>query len=299
MRKTKRRIKESIGRRIFVVCNYSFMILFLMIYLFPLINVLAASLSSAAAVSAGKVVLWPVDFTFNAYLRVLDNPRFLGSIFNSVKRVALGVPINLLMAICMAYPLSRSESVFKARKFFMPYLLITMMFYGGLIPSYIVVIKAGLYDTIWSLILPYAVPAFNVILLLNFFRELPKEIEESAFIDGAGHWTVLFKIYLPLSKAVLATLTLFFFVYHWNSWLDGIIYMRTPEHYPLQSYLQTVLKLPDLKFMTPQELVEMYKVNQRSVKAAQVFVATLPILLIYPFLQKYFTKGVVLGSVKG
>lgn len=291
--------KETLSRKIFIVLNYLFIALVTLLYVLPLVNVFAISLSNNLAVSSGEVLFWPVGFTVNSYKRVIENTDFIYSLLNSIKRVALGIPISLILTILSAYPLSKSDENFRARKYYMMFFVITMLFGGGLIPSYIVIKSVGLYDNIFALILPVAVQAFNVILLVNFFRDLPKEIEESAFLDGASHWTVLWKMYLPLSKAVLATLTLFFFVFHWNSWFDGLIYMSNVKHYPLQSYLQTVLTMPDLKNITAEELIRFFGVNTRTIKAAQVFISMLPILILYPFLQQYFTKGVVLGSVKG
>jgi putative aldouronate transport system permease protein len=174
------------------------------------------------------------------------------------------------------------------------------MFNGGLIPTYIVVQKAGLTNTLWALILPQAIPVFNVILLQNFFKALPKEIEESAFMDGAGHVRTLVSLYLPLSKPVLATLTLFVAVHHWNSWFDGLIFINSPAKYPLQSYLQTVVVNPDFDMLSAQELENLWAgVVAKNSKAATIFLAAAPIIMLYPFLQKYFIKGIVLGSVKG
>jgi putative aldouronate transport system permease protein len=161
-------------------------------------------------------------------------------------------------------------------------------------------IKAtGLIDSFWALILPSAVPIFNVILLLNFFRSLPKEIEEAAVIDGANVWTTLWRMYVPLSAPAIATLVLFCIVTHWNSWFEGLMLMSNPDHYPLQSYLQTVIVGRDMTLTSSADWRSMINVSDRTTKAAQVFVASVPVMLVYPFLQKYFTEGIVLGSVKG
>jgi putative aldouronate transport system permease protein len=174
-----------------------------------------------------------------------------------------------------------------------------MVFSGGLIPTYITVSKTGLMGTIWALIVPGAVPLFNVIVLLNFFRDLPDEIEEAAFLDGANHMTVLFRIYVPLSTAALATVTLFVILGHWNSWFDGFIYNNNPIKYPLQTYMQNVLINRDFSKLSLEEIQRYAKVADRTAKAAQVFIGAFPVLIAYPFLQRYFTKGLVLGSVKG
>jgi putative aldouronate transport system permease protein len=203
----------------------------------------------------------------------------------------------MLVTVLAAYPISKRRNVFRSRDFYAWYIVITMLFSGGLIPWYLVIRYTGLIDTIWALIIPYAVPAFNVIILQNFFKELPDEISESAHIDGAGHWTLLFKIMMPLSKPVIATLILFVAVGHWNSWFDGMLLMNRPENYPLQTYLQTIVVQINVNAINNVETIK--NICQRNSQAAQIIIAMLPILCVYPFLQKYFTKGIILGSVKG
>lgn len=287
------------GRKAFIIFNYSFLFLTALICIFPILHILAVSLSVNWAVEGGLVKLWPIGFTLKPYEFILTEPKFYNSFFVTLKRVGLGITINMLLTVLTAYPLSKSKKVFRFREAYVWYYLITILFAGGLIPLYIVVRNTGLIDTIWALIIPSAVPVYNIILLQNFFKELPKEIEESAFMDGAGHWTSLWRIYLPLSKPALATLVLFAAVGHWNSWFDGLIFMNKPEHYPLQSYLQTVVVQRDLRVAAARDIRDMLEVTERNSKAAQIFIAMLPILMVYPFLQKHFTKGIVLGSVKG
>jgi putative aldouronate transport system permease protein len=217
----------------------------------------------------------------------------------TLRRVGLGLIINTLLTLLCAYPLSRPARRFPQRKYYVAYFLVAMVFNGGLIPTYITVARTCLMGTIWALVIPGAVPLWNIIVLLNFFRDLPDEIEEAAFIDGANHWTVLTRIYIPLSKAALATVTLFVILNHWNSWFDGLIYNNRPENYPLQSYIQTILVQQDFSTLSLTEIALFSHVSDRTVKAAQVFLGCLPVLLVYPFLQRYFTKGLVLGSVKG
>jgi putative aldouronate transport system permease protein len=173
-----------------------------------------------------------------------------------------------------------------------------MLFGGGLIPWYMIIKDTGLMDTIWALVIPSAVPVFNVIVLLNFFRGLPKELEESAKLDGAGYFGVLWRIFVPLSMPSLATLLLFAVVAHWNSWFDGLILSNRTEHYPLQSFLQTIIIKLDPAYLTPRDAELHALVNDRTSRAAQIFVAAFPILIVYPFLQRFFIKGIVLGSVK-
>lgn len=294
--------KKSISRKVFLGFNYTFLIMVAVLCLLPIINVLAISFSSSTAAAANQVKLWPVDFNLSSYKYIMQRQEFISSFLVSVKRVLTGVPINMLLTLFVAYPLSKGKDKFRFRGFFVWFFLITMIFNGGLIPWYMTARMTGILDKLWALILPGALPIFNVILLMNFFRELPKEIEEAAFIDGAGHWSSLVKIYFPLSLPALATLTLFCTVGHWNSWFDGLILMNKPENYPLQSYLQTVVVKYDnelLSKMSTEQIKVLGEISNRTTKAAQIFVAALPILLVYPFLQKYFMTGIVLGSVKG
>ncbi|RED85267.1 MULTISPECIES: carbohydrate ABC transporter permease [Cohnella] len=291
--------RTSWGRRLFVVLNYVFLTALSLTCLLPILHVLAISFSSSAMASAGEVVLWPVDFTLKSYEYVLGKEAFVQSILVTLQRVALGVTLNMLLTIVIAYPLSKEVQGFRYRTWYAWFFVFTILFSGGIIPWYFTINETGLIDTIWALILPGAVPVFNVILLLNFFRGLPKELEEAAFIDGAGHLQILFRLFVPLSKPALATILLFTVVGHWNSWFDGLVLMNRPEHYPLQSYLQTVVIMQDLSSMTLEDAKMLSEISDRTTKAAQIFLAAFPVLLVYPFLQKYFVKGIVLGSVKG
>lgn len=293
------RHESTLSRKIFVVFNYTFLLALSFLCLFPLIHVFALSLSSSGAATAGLVRLWPVDFTVASYRYALTKPEFSTAFIVTLKRVLLGTAVNMLMTILIAYPLSKEPSFFKWRSFYAWFFVLTILFNGGLVPWYIVIKQTGLLDTIWALVLPGAVPVFNVILLLNFFRSLPKELEEAAFIDGAGHWTTLWRIFLPLSTPALATITLFTVVGHWNAWFDGLILMRSPTHYPLQSYLQTIVIQRNFNTLTESDFNTLREVSDRTFKAAQIFLGALPILAVYPFLQRYFVKGIVLGSIKG
>ncbi|HZG86279.1 carbohydrate ABC transporter permease [Paenibacillus sp.] len=288
----------SWGRRAFVVFNYTFLSLVSLACVLPLIHVLAISFSSSEAAAAGLVKLWPVGFTVKSYAYVAQQKAFLASFLVTLQRVAVGVTLNMLMTILIAYPLSKESSVFRPRTAYAWAFVVTILFNGGLIPTYMVVKYTGIMDTIWALVLPTAVPVFNVILMLNFFRNLPKEMEEAAFMDGAGQWRTLWNVYLPMSLPSLATVTLFATVAHWNSWFDGLIFMNRPEHYPLQSYMQTVIIQQDLSALAASDLDALSQVSTRTVKAAQIFLGALPVLLVYPFLQRFFISGIVLGSVK-
>lgn len=282
----------------FTIINTAILVSAALLCILPFIHILAISLSSNSAAAAGAVKLWPVDFSTSSYIYVANRPDFWRAFLVSIERVILGISVNMLMTILMAYPLSKEVGEFRSRTRYAWLLFITMLFNGGLIPFYMVVKQTGLINHMAALIIPPAVPVFNIVLLLNFFRQLPKELSEAAFIDGAGHWRILWKIYVPTTTPALATLALFTFLNHWNSWFDGLIFMGRPEDYPLQSYLRTIIIMPSV-VQSSADWKIFASISDRTVKAAQIFLGALPVMIIYPFLQKYFVKGIVLGSVKG
>lgn len=293
---------KTLGGKTFLVVNNIFLCSLAILSLLPLINILAVSFSTGQAAAAGEVSLWPVDFNLKAYKFVMSNPIFWSSFWVSIKRVLVGVPINLLIVIITAYPLSRSNRELKGRSLFSWFFMFSMLFSGGLIPLYLTVQKTGLIDNFWSLIIPSAVPVFYVIIMINFFRQVPSELIEAAEIDGAGHMTILYRIMVPLAKPAIATIILLCFILHWNSWFDGLLYIGKQNKQPLQSYLQALLARPiDVASLArnPEQWKVMQFVSERTVKSAQIFIATIPIMVIYPFLQKYFTKGIMVGAVKG
>ncbi|SFT13031.1 carbohydrate ABC transporter permease [Paenibacillus sp. BC26] len=288
----------SVSGKVFNVFNALFLILLAFLCLFPLVNVLAVSLSSSTAASSGEVSLWPVDFTWQSYHFVLQKPEFVKALGVSVERVLLGTALNMLLTITLAYPLSKESFAFRGRLFYVWFFVLTMLVGGGIVPWYLVIQKLHLLGTMGALILPGAVNVFNAVLLLNFYRGLPKELEEAAFVDGAGHWKILWKVYVPLSMPAIATLILFSMVGHWNSWFDGLILMNSPDKYPLQSYLQTVVINRDLSLVSMADAEALADISDRTLKGAQIFLAALPIICVYPFLQRFFIKGVIVGSVK-
>lgn len=290
-------VSKSISRKLFELINYTCMILLGILCLLPFIHIFAISLSSSAAANAGMVKLWPVDWNFDAFSYILNEPRFIQAFGVSIKRIVAGTLFGLLVTVLTAYPLSKESNRFEGRNVYAWYFVVTMLISGGMVPTYMTIKQYGLLDNFWSLILPSVVSIYYVVLMLNFFRGLPKELEESSFVDGAGHWTILFRIYLPLSLPSLATIALFTMVGHWNSWFDGLLYMNRAEHYPLQTYLQTLVTQPDLTKIHNIALLK--DISPRTVKTAQLFVGMIPMLLVYPFLQRFFIKGIVLGSVKG
>ena len=295
------RKKTSMGRKVFLAVDVIVILLLCLICMVPLLNLLAYSFSASQPIIENKVFLWPKEFTLKAYQYVLESKEFWSSVSVSVKRVLLGVPLNTLLTILVAYPLSKDKRQFKARKYYVAYMLTVMLFNGGLMPTYYIVSKTKLIDTVWALIIPGAVPIFNCIVLMNFFRGIPSELEESAKLDGASQWQILWRIFIPISKPSLATIILFSLINHWNSWFDGLIYSNHTTNYPLQSYLQTlvtstteILAQGDVK-----AIAKLVDINDTNMKAAQIFISVIPLMLIYPFLQKYFTTGLTMGSVKG
>ena len=295
------RKKTSMGRKVFLAVDVIVILLLCLICMVPLLNLLAYSFSASQPIIENKVFLWPKEFTLKAYQYVLESKEFWSSVSVSVKRVLLGVPLNTLLTILVAYPLSKDERQFKARKYYVAYMLTVMLFNGGLMPTYYIVSKTKLIDTVWALIIPGAVPIFNCIVLMNFFRGIPSELEESAKLDGASQWQILWRIFIPISKPSLATIILFSLINHWNSWFDGLIYSNHTTNYPLQSYLQTlvtstteILAQGDVK-----AIAKLVDINDTNMKAAQIFISVIPLMPIYPFLQKYFTTGLTMGSVKG
>jgi putative aldouronate transport system permease protein len=267
--------------------------------LIPVIHIAALSFSSSTAAATGAVSFWPVDFSLNSYDYVIKRSQFWMSMMVSLERITLGGSINLLMIILCAFPLSKERKDFRSRTVYAWFFFITMLFSGGLIPWYMAIRQYVLIDKIWALVLPGAVPVFSVILMLNFFREIPRELAEAACIDGAGQWRVLWGIYVPTSTPAIATVLLFSLVGHWNSWFDGLILMNSPDHYPLQSYIQTIVVQRSYSMLSREEIQQLATISDRTLRSAQIFLGSIPIIAVYPFLQKYFVKGIVLGSVKG
>ncbi len=287
----------SKGYRVFQVINYIILIGLALICILPILNLLAISLSGKYAIDANKVTFWPIDFNVDAYKVIFQTKEFFRAFWISIERVILGVPMFLVVTILMAYPLSKSGRVFRGRNVYMTIIAIVCFISGGQIPFYLLIKNLGWFDTIWALTVPLALNVSNGIMLMNFFRQLPKDIEESAFIDGAGYFRALIFIVLPLSLPILATLSLFCFVSHWNSWYDGRIFNLNPYNYPLQTFLRDILTANRPESMEIAK--DQFMVADRAVTSAQIFIAMLPVLVIYPFLQKYFVKGIVVGSVKG
>ena len=290
------------ANRIFHFVNIFILAVVFLLCVLPFINLLAISFSDSAAVAAGAVGFTPVDFTLSAYEYALKGGKFIRALFISFERVFLGVGLNLILMVLTAYPLSKTRKKVAGRNIYMVYFVITMLVSGGMIPTYLVVTGLGLKDTIWALILPGALPVYNMVILMNFMRGIPEEIEEAAAIDGASPFQILTRVLLPILKPALATVGLFCIVTHWNDWFSGMIYMNNPDNYPLQTYLQSLLQNFEqlLRTQSSQDIQALLaQMDARTGRAAQLFLGAIPVMVIYPFLQKYFTKGLVLGSVKG
>ena len=292
-------IKEkSLGSILFDTFLVVVLVALALISILPLWYTLCLSLSDKSAAAAGMVTLWPVHFTLLSYQAILGDANFFHSFWISIQRVVLGTICELSATLLMAYPLSKSVKQFPARNIIMWFLIFAMLFSGGLIPWYQTMKSLKLLNNIWGLVLGNSLPIFNVILVMNFFRNLPKEIEDAALLDGAGPWEMLIQIYLPLSKPVIATVTLFSMVYHWNEFFNGLVLTTRQVNYPLQTYIQQMLVVINTGVMTPEQLQMLNELSNQTLNAAKIFIAMIPILLIYPFLQKYFITGITLGSVK-
>jgi len=265
----------------------------------PVWYTLVVSLSDRAAVAAGEVLLFPKGFTLSSYETIINDGQFFRSFFISVQRVIYGTIVTFVVVLLMAYPLSKTSKDFKHRNVIMWLLIFCMLFNGGLVPWFMTMKSLGLINSIWGLVLGGGLPVFNVILVMNFFRNLPKELEESALIDGAGPWRILFGIFLPLSTPVMATILVFTIVGHWNEFFQALILMTKNENYPLQSYIRQVTVTLDPSKMDAETAKRMTTLSNQTLNAAKIFISMLPLLVIYPFFQKYFVKGITLGSVKG
>ena len=273
------------------------MILLSCAFLYPLLNMLALSVSDAQTLKSSPIYLLPVGFSLESYKALLGDNRILLYYWNTIKYAAVGTFIMLLTTSLMAYPLS--IPALRGRRLVSVILTITMFFGGGLIPYYVTIMRLNLIDTFWVMVLPGAISAYNVIVFKTFFMSIPESLKESAFLDGAGHMRVLFSIVLPLSKAVLATFALFSIVGYWNDYLTALLYLRDDRKYPIQLLMRRLLVLMDYKDASTAQLLKDFRsISSRTTKAAATIITVVPILCIYPFMQKYFAKGVLVGSIK-
>ena len=295
----KKRIKLSREDKTFSFIVYLIATLVLLVIAYPVIYVVSASFSSPAAVTTGKVVLLPVDFGLDGYKAVFQNKDVLTGYLNTIYYTVLGTLINVAVTLCAAYPMSRRD--FPARRKFAFFFTFTMLFSGGMIPTYMVVKELGLLDTTWALVLPGAISVYNLTVTRSFLESsIPHEMLEAAQIDGCSDVQYFFRFVLPLSKAVIAVITLFYAVSHWSAYFNALLYINTREKYPLQLFLREILVNNKIDAAVMDEGIMNAKQGLADLlKYSLIVVSTLPIMCIYPFIQKYFVQGVMIGSVKG
>ncbi len=299
MKKTVR-VKNSFGDRIFLIINYTFLIFITLVILYPLIFVVSSSFSSPQAVTTGKVWLFPVEFSLVGYTTVFKNPSVLLGYWNSIKLTVLGTSVNVLLTVMLAYPLS--VKTFAGRKLFTGIITFTMLFNGGLVPTFILVNRLHLYNTVWALILPSVVSIYNVIIARTYFQNsIPYDLYESATIDGCSDIRYILSILLPLAKPILAVLVMYYAVGHWNSYFSALIYLKDKDKFPLQVILRSLIIVPqeDQSSMVDVDKVLMRQGLNNLMKYSLIVVASLPMLVLYPFIQKHFVKGVMIGALKG
>ncbi len=290
---------KSLGARVFDIVLYTLMILAAFLSLVPIINTLAMSFSSGTAASSGAVKFLPVEFTLKSYEKIMNDTAFWRAFMVSIFRVLIGGSLSLALTVIMAFPMSRNSKQFPARNIYMWFLVFAMLFSGGMIPTYIIIHKVGLINSFWALVLPGAVGISNIILMMNFFRNLPHSLEEAAIIDGAGIFEILIKIYLPISIPSLATIALFTIVGNWNEFMSGLLYINDQTKIPLQTYLQQLnIQMQNMSSMSKEEIADLQKVSSISLNSAKILVSMVPILILYPLLQKFLIKGIVIGAVK-
>ncbi|ETT68567.1 binding-protein-dependent transport systems inner membrane component [Paenibacillus sp. FSL H8-457] len=296
--------KASLGSRAFDVFNVVIMLFILIVVLYPILNIIATSLSGTRYISSGSVTIWPKGFNLEAYTTVFQDPYIFKGYLNSIIYAAGSTGIMLLFTALMAYPLTIPG--FAGKKFLTIFLMITMFFGGGLIPTYLLMRGLNLLDTVWVMILPGAISAYNVFLFRTFFLNIPSELKDSAYIDGASDLVVLFRIILPLSKALFATFALFGLVGSWNSWFEALIYLRDQDKYPLQMVLRNYLFTLDTTAIQGRVGGGAVAINApgetldpKAVRMSVIIITMFPIMCIYPIFQKHFTKGIFVGSIKG
>ncbi|WFR61553.1 carbohydrate ABC transporter permease [Paenibacillus amylolyticus] len=290
-------MSENTANRIFNTVNVILIIITMVLCLAPFIHIIAISLSSNRAIGSGEVSFFPKELSFEAYSKVFADGSMIRSLIYTVWLTVLSTVLSMAMTIAAAYPLAKSN--LKGRKWFMLVIVVTMFFSGGIIPEYILIKNLHLLDSTWGLILPGLISPFYMIILITFFRGIPESLEEAAGIDGSSHFGTLMRIILPLSLPVMATLSLFYAVGRWNGFQDALMYITKPELYPLQLKLYQMIQQNQITELMQNEGIGAVQVLPESLKAASVIFSTLPILLVYPWLQRYFISGVMVGAVKG
>jgi putative aldouronate transport system permease protein len=292
------------GERVFYGVNYLLLAVFTLICILPFVHIVAISLSSYRAVISGEVGLFPVELTWNAYENLIAEGTIFQALWNTIHVTAVGTALSMAATVLAAYPLSKRRILGRTAMLWL--VIFTMLFNGGMIPTFIVVRTYGLVNSYWSLWMLGLASGFNIFIMKTFFQEQPDSLEESAWMDGASDFTILLRIVLPLSTPVIATLTLFYAVGNWNSYMNVLIYIQEPSKYTLMLRLRQMINQVNDSLLAARSgegtegssmLDEL--ITPESIRAAAIIVATVPILLVYPFLQRYFVKGVMLGSLKG
>lgn len=300
MMKTNK-LANSHSDKIFDIINIFLMVILGCIFTYPLIFIISASISDPNAVWNGQVWLWPVNISWKGYYYIIKNNDIWLGYRNTIFYTVVGVAINLVLTICAAYPLSRKD--FLPRNFFMAIFVFTMYFSGGMIPTYLVIKDLHMINTVWALLIPNAVSIFNIIITRTYFQtSIPPELQEAAYIDGCGTMTFLLKIVIPLSGPILAVMALFYGVGHWNDYFSALLYLNNKNIYPLQLFLRSILSQNQVNISMmgtdSVALAEKQKIGE-AMKYGIIIVSTLPMLIIYPFIQKFFTKGMMIGALKG
>ena len=294
-----RQIRSTPIEKLFTFLIYTILGILGASCIIPFIHLIALSFSGSDPIKAGIVTLWPIEFNTDAYKYALDHPAFMRAFFISAMRVLVGVSFSLIMLVLTAYPLSKSNEACPLNPIFKVLMIIAMLTGGGLIPMYLVMSWIGLTNTFWALVVPGMLSLWNCFMVMNFFRNVPTELEEAAIVDGANSFQVMVRIYVPLSVPVIASMALFTGVGHWNDWFSGMLYMARSRDYPLQTYLRQVVTTPNFSSLTIEEMQKYAQITSKNNQAAQIIIATVPIMCIYPFLQRYFMTGLTLGGVKG
>ncbi len=294
---------NSISSRILDVIIYVSLIFLMIVTLYPIIYIFSVSVSSTTAYESGRVMFLPVEFNLEAYKVIFEAGTIPRSFVNSVIYTVVYTAVSLALTTTMAYPLSRSADRVAFKGFFSKIVVFTMFFNAGIIPNYLVVRGLGLMNSMWGLILPISITTYNLVVMRSFFEGIPSDLEEAAFIDGANEITIFWKIMLPLSKAALATVGLFYGVSMWNQWFNAMLYLQDADKYPLQLIIRQIIMqnqmAAELAAMGDTSMMTEQTTNSVSLKYATLFLSVLPMLAVYPFIQKYFVKGVMVGSVKG
>ncbi len=293
------RIRETFGDRLFLIGIYLLLTIVLLAVLYPLIYIVSSSFSSPLAVSSGRVWLWPVDFSLRGYQVVLTNPQVLTGYANSLFYTFFGTLVSVMLTVSLAYPLSRRT--FYGRNVLMMFITFTFLFSAGLIPTYLVVKGLGMLNTRWAMVIPQAIAVWQVIIARTFFQaSIPDELVEASELDGCSDLRFLWSVVLPLSKPIIAVLVLMYAISQWNSYFDALIYLKSAELYPLQLILRGILILNTTTSGSMEASAMLERLQLADLlKYALIVLASLPVLLIYPFVQRYFVKGMLIGSIKG